>query len=227
MNDICMTVLTDGRKEYIRKALPTWIDAYGDQIEKKFIIDDSGSPRYRKWLARKFPSFIIVPVAEDRSGYSEAMRKVFSVIVESEAEYCLHIEDDFVLLKPFVLEDVVKVLSQFNRLSQISFMRQPWYTNEIESGGVVEALEANGGAFTQRATAGRSWVVHRAFWTCNPSIFPAWVAARWWPDPPWCEMYFGKLLKEDEKVFGIWGDRKSPDWILTEHIGRKRNGTNY
>ena len=36
-----MTVLTDGRKQYIEKALPTWIEKYDNQIEKKFIIDDT------------------------------------------------------------------------------------------------------------------------------------------------------------------------------------------
>jgi hypothetical protein len=226
MNNICMTVLTDGRKQYIEKALPTWIEQYDSQIEKKFIIDDSGDKDYRNWLIETFPSFSVIPVSEDRGGYANAMRKVFNTVRDAQVEYCLHVEDDFILLKPFIIEDVISVLKSLPELSQISFMRQPWYANEIEHGGVIEALEDSGGSFVQRTTDKDSWVCHRAFWTCNPSIFPSWIANRNWPEPPWSEMYFSKSLREDKKVFGIWGDRKT-DWISVEHIGRERNGTEY
>jgi hypothetical protein len=227
MNNICMTVLTDGRKEYISKALPTWIDAYDNQIEKKFIIDDSGDSQYREWLASEFPSFTIVPVSSSRGGYVEAMRKVFFTAVDSEAEYCLHIEDDFILHKPFIIDDVISVLNSNPSLSQMSFMRQPWYTNEIDAGGVIEALENQDGAaeYIEENTDGKDWTIHKGFWTCNPSIFPIWTAKRRWPDAPWSEMKFGQKLFSHEKSCGIWGNRKN--WVCVEHIGRERNGTGY
>jgi hypothetical protein len=221
-----MTVLTDGRKQYIDEALQSWIDVYDDQIKYKFIIDDSGDKDYREWLKNRFPSFEVIPVAEKRAGYAKAMKKVFKTIIDSGQRYCLHVEDDFILLKPFLIKDVIYVLEQMPELSQISFMRQPWYENEIKHGGVIEALEADGGSFSQRTTGDTSWVIHNAFWTCNPSIFPAWVAKRKWPDPPWSEMFFGKWLRRDGKVFGIWGNKKS-DWVTVEHIGKEKNGTEY
>lgn len=224
--NISMTVLTDGRKHYIEKALPTWIDAYGDQITSKAIIDDSGDADYRLWLRDTFPDFYIVPVGYERQGHAPAMREVFNSVLNFGKGYNLHIEDDFVLHNPPDLSEVVSILDNFKELSQISFMRQPWYPNEIEHGGVVQAIEAdspNAGFYT-RYHDGIPWTIHKAFWTCNPSVFPYWVAQRKWPNPPWSEAQFSQSLMRD-KVSGIWGTRDN--WIVTEHIGKERNGTTY
>jgi len=131
-----------------------------------------------------------------------------------------------VLHSPPDLAGIMDLMQDFHDLSQLSFMRQPWYPNEIEHGGVVEALEADNpdAAFRQRYHNDTPWVIHRAYWTCNPSVFPSWVAKRNWPAPPWSEAWFSKALMR-EKVSGIWGTRDN--WVVTEHIGRDRNGTQY
>jgi hypothetical protein len=223
---LSMTVLTDGRKEYIAKALPSWIEAYGDKIQLKAIIDDSGNTGYRHWLQETFPDFIIVAVGKDRCGYAEAMRKVFEVVREFNQPYNLHVEDDFIVHTPPDLDKVCSVLDAYPNVSQMAFMRQPWYPNEIKYGGVIEALEAQGvKVFNEKKTNGNSWVRHIAFWTANPSVFPQWLAHREWPDAPWCEMHFSKQLKRDKKMSGIWGSRGS--WVCVEHIGEVRSGNQY
>lgn len=223
---LSMTVLTDGRKEYLSKTLPTWIEAYGNDIQYKAIIDDSGNTGYRHWLTETFPDFLVVAVGKDRCGYAEAMRKVFEVVRTYGQAYNLHTEDDFILHRPPDLHDIASVLDKFPDVSQMSFMRQPWYENEKRYGGVVEALEADGvKVFNQKVTGGHPWVRHNAYWTANPSVFPNWLAHRDWPDPPWCEMYFSKGLRIDRKFSGIWGDRK--DWVCVEHIGEVRSGNSY
>lgn len=223
---LSMTVLTDGRKEYLEQTLPTWIEAYGDLIQHKMIIDDSGNTGYRHWLIETFPEFIVVAVGKDRCGYAEAMRKVFEMVVYMGQPYNLHIEDDFKLHLAPNLERVCAVLDNYPNVSQMSFMRQPWYPNEIQYGGVVEALEAQGTrVFTQKVSNGSPWVRHNAFWTANPNVFPQWVAHREWPDAPWCEMQFSKNLKRDRKLSGIWGNRDN--WVCVEHIGEVRSGTDY
>ena len=222
---VSMTVLTDGRKEYLERALPTWESVYNG-IDHKVIIDDSGNTGYRHWLIDTFPEFIVVAVDKGRFGYAEAMRKVFEMVPYIRQSHNLHVEDDFVLKRPFVLDDVVSVLESSPNLSQISFMREPWYENEIEHGGVIEALLAQGEFPIQNKGLGRfAWTRHNAFWTCNPSVFPSWVAQRPWPNDPWCEMYFSQAIRRDKKFSGIWGHR--PDWIYTDHIGRERAGHGY
>jgi hypothetical protein len=222
-----MTVLTDGRKEYISQALPTWVEAYGDKISLKAIIDDSGNTGYRHWLTETFPDFIIVAVGKDRCGYDQAMRKVFEVVREFNQPYNLHVEDDFILHTPQDLDKVCQVMDNYPSMSQMSFMRQPWYPNEIEYGGVVEAIEAaNGkGIFSPKSTNGQNWTRHVAFWTANPSVFPRWLADMEWPDAPWCEMKFSRELKRNKKFAGIWGSRIN--WVCVEHIGKVQNGNQY
>jgi hypothetical protein len=223
---VSMTVLTDGRKKYIAEALPPWVMHYGDQVDHRFIIDDSGDPDYRLWLAQTFPDFEICPVGDQRAGFSNAMRKVFSTVVASGSDFNLHVEDDFVLKRPFNLADVVDTLAINPDLSQISFMREPWYENEIKYGGVMEAILAENELVLRNMGVGRfQWTRHFAYWTCNPSVFPSWVAQRRWPDDPWCEMYFSRDLKRDKKPSGIWGHRG--DWIYIDHIGAERAGHGY
>ena len=221
-----MTVLTDGRKEYLEQTLPTWNEAYGEDIQYKAIIDDSGNTGYRHWLVERFPDFLVVAVGKDRCGYAEAMRKVFETVRLFNQEYNLHVEDDFKLHVAPNLINVRAIMETYPQVSQVSFMRQPWYHNEVEYGGVVEALEAQGvGPFQQKNLLGIPWVRHNAFWTANPSVFPQWLAHRDWPDAPWCEMKFSQELRRDKKVSGIWGSRDS--WVCVEHIGEVRNGTDY
>ena len=224
--DMCLTVLTDGRKQYIEKTIPSWMEHYDSLISNKFIIDDSGQGDYRAWLKEYFPSFTIIPVGESRCGYSNAMNKVFSTIVESKTKYVLHLEDDFILNKPVSLENIVDVLDKNPLVSQMSIMRQPWFANEREHGGVIEALEKQGSTgFKNMNTDGHDWVRHSSFWTCNPSVFPLWVAEMGWPEAPWSEMKFSQEIHSKNKFSGIWGSRTS--WPHTEHIGEERNGTEY
>lgn len=222
---LSMTVLTDGRQHYLEKTLPTWLEAYGDKVITT-IVDDSGNTGYRHWLIETFPNCVVTSVGKDRCGYAAAMRRVFEVVLYNESDYNLHVEDDFILHSPPDLDKVCSVLESFEDLSQISFMRQPWYNNEIEHGGVVEALEAQGArVFQQKVTNGLPWVRHNAYWTANPNVFPRWVAQRHWPDAPWCEMKFSQELRRDRKISGIWGERNN--WVCVEHIGEVRNGTDY
>lgn len=223
---LSMTVLTDGRKKYIDESLRTWIAAYGDKIVNKAIIDDSGDADYRVWLKETFPSFAIVRVGQERKGQAAAMREVFRCVINFENDYNLHVEDDFLLTKPFDLDAVVSTMKFYPELSQMSFMRQPWYENEVQYGGVVEALEAQGTqGFVQKWTNGFPWVRHNAFWTCNPNVFPSRIANINWPDPPWSEMQFSKMIRQQRLASGIWGHRD--DWVCTEHIGKERYGSGY
>lgn len=225
--DLCWTVLTDGRKEYIEECLPAWIDWLDNSIHKKFIIDDSGDKEYRLWLSKTFPSFNIVPVSRERSGYSAAMSTVLTTARLSKNNYCLHIEDDFVLKRKFDINASISILNSNNQLSQISFMREPWYHNEIESGGLIEAIERDNldAVFQQKNTNGYDWIEHRSYWTCNPSIFPRWLCSFRWPSGDWSESRFSRKIFNSGRTAGVLGLRGDRPYV--EHIGRRRSGIKY
>ena len=224
---LCWTILTDGRKHYIQDAIPTWLDNFEDSIEQKFIIDDSGDPEYRQWLSNTFKSFNIVPVSNDRQGYDVAMKKLFSLVRELNVDYCFHIEDDFLLNKKFDIFDLAKILDFNKNMAQISLMRQPWYHNEKEHNGVVEAIIAyNPSAhFVKKSIDGLHWMEHNAYWTCNPHLFPSWLTNFEWPSGVWSESRFGRYMFEQQKIAGIYGVRQ--DWPYVEHIGREKYGNKY
>lgn len=225
--DICWTVLTDGRKEYIEQCLPDWVAWLDDKINKKFIIDDSGDLQYQSWLKETFPSFKIIPVGTHRAGYSSAMTRVFNVVRLSKNKYCLHIEDDFLLKKEFNIEEALSILDLNPQLSQISFIREPWYHNEIASGGLIEAIERDNPdiIFEQKNTNGINWIEHKSYWTCNPNIFPRWLTSYKWPSGNWSESAFARKIFSSGKTSGIFGLRGDQPYV--EHIGRHRNGTKY
>lgn len=225
--NLSWTVLTDGRQHYIEEALPSWINYFDKIIDKKFIIDDSGDREYREWLQKTFPSFKIIPVGPDRCGYSLAMKKVFNTIKTYSCDYCLHLEDDFILHKPFDITKVVEIMEANKRVAQVSLMRQPWYHNEHEHGGVIEAIQAHTpqAKFTDRNTNGIHWVEHSAFWTCNPSVLPNWITNFEWPSGDWSESRFGKEVFKKRKTVGVFGSKQ--DWPYVEHIGRERYGNKY
>lgn len=225
--DLCWTVLTDGRKEYIEQCLPDWIEWLDNSIQNKFIIDDSGDLEYRYWLCETFPSFKIIAVGNQRAGYSAAMSRVFNTAKLSKNKYCLHLEDDFLLKRKFDIGGATSVLNSNKFLSQMSFIREPWYHNEIESGGLIEAIERDNpdAVFEQKNTNGINWIEHKSYWTCNPSIFPRWLTSYKWPTGDWSESRFGRQLFNAGRTAGVFGYRGDKPYV--EHIGRHRNGTKY
>lgn len=225
--DLCWTILTDGRKEYAEQCLPDWVLWLDNSVNEKFIIDDSGDQEYRAWLSSTFPSFKVVPVGKERSGYTAAMATVLKTAKMSKKKYCLHIEDDFLLKRKFDIDAAITVLNANKLLSQISFMREPWYHNEIEAGGLVEAIERDNPdiVFAQKNTMGIDWIEHNAYWTCNPSIFPRWLCSYKWPTGNWSESRFARQIFNSGKMAGIMGLRGDEPYV--EHIGRNRNGTKY
>jgi hypothetical protein len=220
-------VLTDGRQQYIKESIPTWVKYIDNQVNRKIILDDSGDDDYRSWLSEYFPSFNIIPVGTERQGYDKAMQKIFSLVKDYNIDYCLHTEDDFILHKAFFIQDLMYVLAQNKRVAQMSLMRQPWYHNEHENGGVIEAIKAHtpSAKFIEKNTNDILWTEHSAYWTCNPNIFPKWLTNFKWPDGAWSESRFSKEIFKTGRTAGIFGAQK--DWPYVEHIGRERYGNQY
>lgn len=218
-----LIVLGNGRKDYITQALAS-IRQHLDGLLTATIVDDSGDPAYRAWLAAEY-DVPVVPVADDgRAGYWRAMRRVWQVA--SGWRWVLFWEEDFVLTKPLDAADLAAVLDEHPYLTQIALLRQPWFGNEHEHGGLIEALEAQRNHFQQRTDGTRSWIEHRACFTGNPSLIPASTLRRPWPEGDWSESRFGRELFRDPKARGAyWGQRGDPP--LVTHIGHERAGHGY
>lgn len=217
-------VLTNGRVECISKAISsvmTHLDNVGDGL----IVDDSGDDVYRAWLAEQYAA-PVVPVGAGPCGYWRAMRKVWDVARDLDTDKVVFWEEDFILHADVDVEQLATVLDSYPYLTQIALLRQPWWPNEVEAGGLIPALEVQGQEFMDRTDGTHTWVEHRACWTGNPCVIPRRTFERDWPEGDWSESRFGRELFRDGRARGAyWGRRTDPPRV--EHIGHHRAGTGY
>jgi len=208
-------ILTNGRADCFRQMRSSLVNVIG--IEPGTVIDDSGSPDYRDWVRAQMPGWDVVPVSySGPQGYSAAMQYLWGVA--AGYEYFFLIEDDFVFERPVFTSVLVELLIEHPHLAQLVLLRQPWFGNEVEHGGLLEAIAARG----ERVVYRPEWVEQRATWSCNPTVIRGgwWVRDHPWPYGAGSEYRFGReLFARDANAVTAWyGDGKTP-WV--RHVGER------
>lgn len=220
-----LILLTNGRASCVSETIST-IRKYVSGFNDRVIVDDSGNAAYRAWLAEHFPDAIVTAVAPEVAGYWRAMQTVWALARGSGADEILFWEDDFLALEEIDVTCLGRVLDEQPHLTQIALKRQPWWPNEHQNGGLIEALEAQGQRFEEHTDSQHHWIEHRACFTGNPSLIPRRTFEKDWPEGAWSESRFGRLLFSDPDARGAyWGKRS--DLPRVEHIGHKRVGHDY
>lgn len=221
---LSVVLLTNGRPSCVAKTIPSMqehLHGVGDLL----VVDDSGDDVYRAWLTEQYAA-LVVPVGDGPCGYWKAMRRVWDVSRDLDTDKIILWEEDFVLNEDVDVNALAGVLDSHPYLTQIALLRQPWFGNEVEHGGLIEALEAQGQTFTERTDGTSHWSEHRACFTGNPSLIPRRTFEVDWPEGDWSESRFGRELFSDPEARGAyWGRRTDPP--LVEHIGHQRAGTGY
>lgn len=228
--NLLLTFLTNGR-EHIFHTLPLVLDNLDRKPNYVILVDDSGDPAFRERLHAELGGLVdrIVYVGDEALGFNRAMKTLWRVAGEYGPDCFLHWEDDFVPLRKI---ETVSMAAHFERnsgLVQVALLRQPWFENERQHGGVIAAREAQGAMFHRvhqgTATGALDWVEHRDHVTLNPALWPAWVLGEDWPDGQWSESAFGRRLFAMNPMHraAYWGDGRTPD---VEHVGM-RSGYGY
>jgi hypothetical protein len=182
------------------------------------IIDDSGDSEYRQYLFETYPDWQVYAVADAAAGYWPAMKCVWAIA--SQHEFVFFVEDDFVFTRPVSLHSLQSFLERNPTLAQVVLLRQPWFPNEIEAGGVVNALAKRGEYVISRSDMeGDTWIQHLATWSGNPTLFRGadWVRHHPWPGGEGSEYRFGRELVSQGYSFAYWGDGTE----YVEHIGQR------
>lgn len=190
------------------------------------IVDDSGDTDYHDQLAGEFPDFTVMGIGGEPVGYWRAMRFVWRTARNTGAPHVLMWEEDFTLTHDVDAGELAAALDDLPYLTQMALLRQPWFHNEHEHGGLIEALEAQGQTFTEQTDGDHHWVEHRACFTGNPSVIPRRTFEQDWPEGAWSESRFGRVLFADRRARGaFWGRRD--DKPRVQHIGHERTGHDY
>lgn len=224
MSKIDLLITTNGRKEYIVPTIESWRTFINANVNKKIIIDDSGSLEYRSWLKDTFSDFEIMPLGESNMGFSYLM-KTWITKLEFDSEYFLLLEDDFVLLEEIDLSNIINILESNEHLVELSLKRQAWSREEILAGGIIEK-HYNGQNFIQK----NGWFEHREFFTTNPSFINI-NRLRNYANKIYdssseliSEAQFGSILFKNEHLFAAFLGNIF-DKPKVEHIGHIRTGT--
>ena len=218
-------VLTNGRRDCVSRTIPSALE-HLTGASTLTIVDGSGDVEYATWLRNTFGG--CVPTGG--VGYWRAMQAVWeqarALLGGDSIDSVFLLEDDFVFHEDVDLTCLSRVADEQPHLTQIALLRQPWFVNEVECGGLIEALEAQGQTFTERTDGRHAWIEHRACFTGNPTLIPARTFKRDWPSGAWSESRFGRELFADPAARGAyWGRRDDPP--LVEHIGHERVGMGY
>lgn len=156
---------------------------------------------HRDWLtAHRYDVLTSLPVAPDltiehvdteQRGFTHQMRALWQQLRGIDVDHVLLWEADFTPAGLVPLEDMARILEADPRLAQVALVRQPWFHNEHQAGGLLASLEKQGVTLTARD----GYLEHNGGWTNNPCLFPAWIARENpWPDTAWSEAQFGRKL---------------------------------
>jgi hypothetical protein len=220
---IALLVMTDGRRDCIRQAIPSALASLHGPVTRRVIHDDSADPDYRDFLAATFPTFEIIHPAR-RLGFGGAIRNAWSILAQGPERFVWHHEDDFTFNRPVDLLDLMVVLDQNPHLLQLALRRQPWNDEERAAGGIVEQHPDDYAEMVDHAH--RHWLEHRRFFTTNPSLYRRSLCEGGWLDVEHSEGVMTHRWIEDPAArFGFWGPRDSGEWVT--HVGHQRVGVGY
>jgi hypothetical protein len=228
---IVLLVITDGRREYLTRTIPSALANLTGPITRRVIFDDSGDQDHHDWLADQFPTFDRVWHPDGRQGFGGAIRQAWRHLAASDERFVFHLEDDFTFNDTVDLAGMAQLLQAHPHLVQVALRRQPWNDAERHAGGVVERTP---NLFEDHQLGKYAWLEHRQFWTTNPSLYRRTLClAAGWPHGKNSEGRFthhllrhGSPEVDGERLrFAYWGARDSGEAV--EHIGHERIGCTY
>jgi len=220
---VACLVITDGRRDCLERTIASVEEmTTGIDPDTRIIVDDSASPMHRAFLNERFPGYSIHSHSQ-RYGFAAAVRTGWTMLGYTDAEWFVHLEDDFTFNEPIDWVQLTVPLTIDKRLAQMSLKRQPWSPEEVAVGGFVEM---NPDDFTEVRELGTTWTEHVRHWTTNPSVFHCSIVEQFeWPEGRESEGRFTIKLRDAGYRFGIWGSKFDPPKVT--HIGETRRGKGY
>ena len=233
---IAMMVITDAppgagkntpRLDYLRRTLASADrHLFGDVSDRFIVADCAGNTQFLHAVEDAYhwsnkPDGYTVLNYGQRLGFAGAIQAGWAHVrgLPEHVTHVFHLEGDFTFNHNINLDAMAAVLDATPDLAQLALLRQPWNTEEMRAGGIIQLHPED---FYMQA----QYVRHSRFWTTNPCMYRRELLERGWPDAPESEGKFGIGLVQAGYHFGFW--QESLDAApAVEHIGRQRSGTGY
>lgn len=127
-------------------------------------------------------------------------------LVDEDAEFVAHVEEDFVLHE-FPVEEMARLLRTNPDLAHVILKRQPWGGDEAAAGGYIEC-------FPDSYEDCDGFLKHQRFFSLNPSLIPIDVVRLGWAGS---EGDMTTRCVERGLSFAVYGERH--DRPRVTHIG--------
>lgn len=213
-------VLTAGRRAYLDRTLASFAECVHGPVVHAGVFDDSGDERFGRWLSARCPGWDII-TTPGHIGFTRAVRAAW----EHErrrggAPYIFHLEEDFVFDRRVDLLEMIAVLEQDPMLAQVALLRGPFFSSEMDVGGIVQE---DPDAYAARRAGELAWLEHRKTFTTNPCLYRRTLLNTRWPDVAHSESAFSRQLVRRGHRFAFMGNGET--WVT--HIGVERTQHGY
>jgi hypothetical protein len=196
-----LTVLTNGRSQYLERALASFEEFVVPRPSGCFIHVDGphGLPPALhgeiRWDAQ---------IAPDPLGFTGGTKACLDYAARSDYDWFFHLEDDFVILRPVDLRPLASVLEKQPSLKQLALLRCPWGA-EIEYGSYVMQ---HPGSYERLGVWNEQWMKTTRNFSTNPALAStSFPREHPYPEVQHSEGMYGFQIREREPdaFFGLWG----------------------
>lgn len=220
---VLVVVLSNRKQDYLKETINSIITNLKGDFTLS-IVDDSGDLEHYSFLENKIPyTWYAVSYSEANSGYDSAMKRVHEVFLQSNTDFLVTWEEDFILEEEVHVDTLITALQAPHKLCQVILRRQAWYANEIALGGVIEACEAQGDKFIEDKE--HNITIHQSHFSNNPNIMSREIILKnKWFSGTGTEVRYALHLFAQGYSSSYLGSKA--DCPKVKHIG-VRSGTNY
>ena len=160
----------------------------------------------------------VVDDTEHRLGMAGAVRAAWAWALEQDADYLLHVEEDFRFIDLPLLA-MARILNTAEHLAQVVLKRQAWSDEEKRAGGQIET---NPMAYTQHERHDLRWVEHSTLFSLNPCLIPRrTLELAWEPGGAGAERAITDACLAAGMRFAYYGKVEDP--ARCEHVGHIRS----
>ena len=133
---ICRVIFSTNRIEYLTKTLFAQqnLNWQGCEVHSIFI-DDYPKGRDDMFITNmvRFFGYKEIYLHQENKGLSVTWSEFWNLIRNRDYDYIWHQEDDIEILEPIKILDLIELLNQDSKASQVVLERQKWYPREEET----------------------------------------------------------------------------------------------